>query len=185
MAEKNKDVKVKKQKEIKYRSEEQQEVIRFIIILVSIFAVVGIVYGVTKIFIKDEVKSTDDDIVAGTVNYDIVSVGTMFNRSEEEYYVALYKKSEKDAILYSSIINKYANEEKSLKVYFCDLENKFNEEYYVGNENSNPKAKTVADVKFGDFTLVKISKGKIVKYVENIEDMKKELNINTEKDNNK
>ena len=109
----------------------------------------------------------------------------MFNRSEEEYYVALYKKSEKDAILYSSIINKYANEEKSLKVYFCDLENKFNEEYYVGNENSNPKAKTIADVKFGDFTLVKISKGKIVKYVENIEDMKKELNINTEKDNNK
>ena len=176
MAEKNKDVKVKKQKEIKYRSEEQQEVIRFIIILVSIFAVVGIVYGVTKIFIKDEVKNTDDDIV---------SVGTMFNRSEEEYYVALYKKSEKDAILYSSIINKYANEEKSLKVYFCDLENKFNEEYYVGNENSNPKAKTIADVKFGDFTLVKISKGKIVKYVENIEDMKKELNINTEKDNNK
>mgnify|MGYP006990201815 CR=1 FL=1 len=60
MAEKNKDVKVKKQKEIKYRSEEQQEVIRFIIILVSIFAVVGIVYGVTKIFIKDEVKNTDE-----------------------------------------------------------------------------------------------------------------------------
>lgn len=177
MAEKNKEKKVKKVKEVKYRSEEQQEVIRFVIILVSIFALVGIVYGVSKIFIKDAEKPIDDEVVAGTINYDIVSVGTMFNRADNEYYVALYDRSEANAILYSSIVNVYANKEKSLKVYFCDLENSFNKQYLAEDGVSNPNAKTIDDVKFGKFTLVKISKGRITKYIESVEDMKKEFGI--------
>lgn len=177
MAEKNKGKKVKKVKEIKYRSEEQQEVIRFIIILVSIFALAGIVYGVSKIFIKDAEKTNDDEVAAGQINYDVVSVGTMFNRADNEYYVALYEKSDVNAILYSSIINVYSNKEKSLKVYFCDLENSLNKQYVAEEGASNPNAKTIEDVKFGKFTLVKISKGKITKYIESIDDMKKEFDI--------
>lgn len=167
----------KKIKEVKYRSDEQKEVIRFIIILISIFVIVGAVYGLSKVFIKDN-TSTEKEPVTGQINYDIVTVGTMFNRSENEYYVAIYKKTTPSAILYSSVINKYASKDKSLHVYFCDLENSLNSAYYVGEKGvSNPKAKTIDEVAFGDFTFVKIKNGKIVKYIENIDDAKKELGV--------
>lgn len=164
----------KKIKEKKYRSEEQREVIRFFVILISVLVVVGVVYGVSRLFIK-ETNPYEDEVTEGEINYDVVTVGTMFNRSDNEYYVALYEKDDPNAILYSAIINKYSKKDSSLKVYFCDLTNTLNKEYI--KDVSNPNAKTIDDVAFGEFTFVKIKSKKIVKYFENIDDVKKELNI--------
>ncbi len=176
MAEKKNSKKEKKIKEVKYKSEEQQEITRFIIILVSIFVLVGIVYGVSKIFIKDKETSTDT-VTPGSVNPDLVTVGTMFNRPEDEYYVALYDKTIKEAVIYSAIISSYTSEEDALHVYFCDLDNFFNKDYISPDESSNPNAKEMEDLKLGKFTFVKIKNGKIVTYLETKEDMKKELGV--------
>lgn len=164
----------KKIKEKKYRSEEQKEVIRFFIILISVLVVVCAVYGISRMFIK-ETNPYEDEVTEGEINYDVVTVGTMFNRSDNEYYVALYEKDDASAILYSAIINKYSKKDKSLKVYFCDLTNSLNKEYV--KDVSNPNAKTIEDVAFSKFTFVKIKNGKIVKYFENIDDVKKELSV--------
>lgn len=154
-------------------NDDQKEIRNFIIILVVIvLIVVGIYFISTKVSEKNNYNY--DEVKEGSINYDTVNVGTMFNRPEEEYYVALYKNDDAQAIYYASILSMYTNSDKALHVYYCDLANKFNESYY-DKDNSNPKAKTIDDLKVGDFTLVKIKKGQIVKYYEDIEKVKEDL----------
>lgn len=166
-------------KEIKYVSDEQKEVMHFIFILVVIVVIVGAVYGVSKIFIKDTNDATNEnEVTSGTINYDLVTVGNMLNRSDSEYYVAIYSKKDTKAMLYSTVINKYANQPDSLKIYFCNLDSVFNRSFYVGSDKeSNPSAKSIDDLAFGDFTFVKIKNGKITEYIENLDSVKKELGV--------
>lgn len=178
---KNKNKKVKQQntkiKEKKYYSEEQQEVIRFVIILVVIVAIVALAYLISSI-VRSKNKYYYDEVTPGQINNNIVSVGTMFNRANEEYYVILYKEKDTAAAYYDSVVRTYTAKEGALQVYYCDLSNKLNEKYYAGKDGKvNSEAKTIEDVSFGDFTFVKIKKGKIVKYIEDIEKVKTELDI--------
>ena len=65
----------------------------------------------------------------------------------------------------------------SLKIYYCDLGNKLNRDYYnVNNDNkSNPNAKSIKELDLGDLTLIKVEKGKITKYIEKYDSIKNEL----------
>lgn len=169
----------KKGKTNKYVSEEETIIKNFIFIIVGIIIVSLGVYGVTKALKKDEViDNNEESVQTGTIDYDVVSVGTMFNRSEDEYYVIIYDATDTQAVYYSTLINKYLNNEKSLRVYFCDLGNSLNKDYYVGkDQKSNPKAKNVNELALKELTLLKFKKGKIVKYIENVDTIKKELGI--------
>lgn len=160
----------------KYVSDEAREVKRFILILLSIIIAVLIVYGLTIVFKKDNKDVDNDTPTAGAINYDLVSVGTLLNRKNKEYYVIVYSGSNSEAVLYSTIVNNYLSKEKSLEVFFCDLDNKFNKDYYVGeNKKSNPKAQKTEEFAFGDLTLLKIKNGRVVKYIEDIDTIKKEF----------
>lgn len=161
----------------KFESEESNEVKRFIFILLGIVVIVLIIYGVSKIFIKEENSSTRVT-TTGEINYDIVTVGTMFNKPDKEYYVMIYDEENTNAVLYSTIINEYLNETNHLNVYFCNLKNKLNSSYYVGSDGtSNKEATTIDDLALGDLTLVKIKNGKIVKYIEELDSIKKEFGL--------
>lgn len=175
----NKKMEKKIKKETKWRNltDEQREVIRFVLIIVIIIIFVLGVYGISKLLIKDKEEVMTNKVTPGAINYDLVSVGTMFNRPIDEYYVIIYDSSKNESIYYSGLINKYTEENKALKVYLCDLDNKLNQKYYVGEGKSNPKAKDINDLALGDFTLVKIKNGKIVKYIETVEGLQKEWNI--------
>ena len=177
----NYEKKNKKTKEPKYRSEEQQEVIRFVAILIGIIIIIGLVFIVSNVFIKNDNEESETDVVAGQINYDLVSIGTMLNRLDNEYYVAIYKKSSSDAMMYSTIINKYLTDnylKGYLPIYFCDLDNRLNTDYYVGTDKeSNPKATKIEELALGDFTFIKVKSGKIIGYYENIDDVKKELKV--------
>lgn len=171
------DKRIKKETRFSNLNDEQKEIIRFGIIVLVIIAFVGIVYGVSKLLIKEEEEKMTMNVTPGAINYDIVSVGTMFNRPYDEYYVIVYDSTKNEAIYYSSLINSYTSKDKSLKVYLCDLDTKFNQEYYVGNDKSNKNAKSIEDLAFGDFSLIKIKNGKITKYLESVEDLKKEWSL--------
>ena len=90
----------KKIKETKYISEEAKEIRNFVIILISIIVIVLIVYGVSKVFMKDEKNTTEDTVQEGKIDYDKVSVGMIFNRNYDEYYVAVYNEENNQAVLY-------------------------------------------------------------------------------------
>lgn len=177
----NDKVKIKNIKKVdinKYTSEESKEVKRFIIILLSIIVLVLAVYGITRLINKDKDNNNDRTVTAGSIDYDKVSVGTLFNRADNEYYVIVYDGEAPNAIYYSALMNKYMDKEKSNKVYFCDLSNELNKKYYVGEDkDSNPNATTSSELAFKDLTLIKIKNGIIVKYLETLDTIKTELGI--------
>lgn len=161
----------KRIKSISVGSEDENEIRRFIIIIVIILILVGIIYAVTELTTKK--ASTDEEIVAGEIDYNILSIGMLLNRPEKDYYVIMYDSENPDAILYSSMINKYNSKSNNLKLYYCDLGNSLNSKYYnVGNDNkSNPKATKISELDLGDLTLVNVKNGKIANYVEKIEEI--------------
>ena len=178
----NDKVKIKKDKKKlnidKFESDESKEVKKFIIILLSIIVVVLAVYGITRLVNKDNDEDSTREVTAGEIDYDIVSVGTLFNRADSEYYVIVYDGEDASAIYYSALMNKYMNKEKAIKVFFCDLANELNKKYYVGEDgSSNPKATKAGELAFKDLTLIKIKNGKIVKYLESLDTIKTELGI--------
>lgn len=159
----------------KYESEEAKEVKRFIIILFGIIILVLGVYGVTKLLNKDN-DTKEKEVNAGVIDYDVVSVGTILNKPDKEYYVIVYDGSSSEAVYYSALVNIYMNKEDSLPVFFCNLNNALNKAYYVGNEKSNKGAKKTSGFAFGDLTLLKIKNGEVVKYIESLDTIKEELN---------
>ena len=177
----NNIVKTKNTKKVdidKYTSEESKEVKKFIIILLSIIVLVLAVYGITRLINNNKDNNEDRTVTAGAIDYDKVSVGTLFNRADDEYYVIVYDGEASNAIYYSALMNKYMDKEKSNKVYFCDLSNELNKKYYVGEDkDSNPNATTSSELAFKDLTLIKIKNGKIVKYLETLDTIKTELGI--------
>ena len=169
----------KKIKKVSFtNSSDEGEIKSFIIIIVVISILISAIYGITEALNKD--KAPEETIVAGKVNYDKISIGTLFNRKLKEYYVLIYNSDADDAVLYSTITSKYnANKEKDgfIKLYYCDLSNSLNNKYYDVNEDgkSNPKATNINELDLGYYTLLKIKDGKIVKYVENYDEIKKIL----------
>ena len=160
-----------------YTSEEGQEIKRFAFILIGIIVIVLAIYGIGTHFKKEEENSYERTTQTGKINYDKVSVGTMFNKKESEYYVFLYGEDDKNVVLYDYILDKQKSKKDGLKIFYCDITSELNKDYYVTDGKTNKNAKTIDDVKFGEVTLVRIKNGKIIKYIENVDEIKKELGI--------
>ena len=163
-------------------SDEEIEIIGFIkVILVVIVCIAGI-YLFTRIFVTKDLLNKDkkEDEVAeeAKINYDFMNLGMMFNRPYTEYYALLYDADASNAGYYTSVGSNYAGSEKSIKIYFVDLNSPFNQAYV--SEETNPAAKTASELKVKFPTLIKIKNGKIVKYLEDKDKITEELKV-TEK----
>lgn len=147
---------------------------KFVIIVIIIIVLSGVVYAVTELTKK---KNSNEIVTSGEINYDVLTVGMLLNRLEKEYYVIIYDENNEDSILYSSMISSYNNTQNHLKIYYCNLANKLNKDYYNvnGDNKSNPKATKVSELDLGDLTLIKVKNGKIVSYIENYETIKNVL----------
>lgn len=167
---------MKKNKMPKYRTEEQEEIIRFIVILIIVIACVLGIYFFTKNIVKKTKIDTTENVTEGQIDYSKVTVGTMLNKSDETYYVIVYSSEDVQAPIYSTIASKYSENEKSFPIYTCDLANALNNAY-IGKEKSNPKATKIEELAFKEFTLLKIKNGKINKYIEGLDSIKKELGL--------
>lgn len=161
----------RKVKETKYKSETEEEIIRFLIILgVVIVFVIG-VYFVSRLIVNNRNKPAEDASTPGEIDYSTISVGTIFNRPYTEYYVMVYDKDDTNAAYYSALITQYQKNQDATKMYFCDLSNSLNSSYIADEGKSNPLAKTIDELAFGDITLLKIKNGKITKYIETVKEI--------------
>ena len=172
----------KQQKKDTYQTEEQKEMLHFLIVLVVIVLFVVGVYFISKMFVMDK-SLFEISYNNGAINTERAIVVTMLNRPEKEYYVLVYDEKASNAVYYSAISTNYTqNQEKALKVYHVDLGNVLNQDYYVGeNGRSNPKAGKVSDFKFKNLTLLYVKNGKVEKYIEDEENIKKELAVTKKK----
>ena len=150
-------------------NEDTNEVKAFIIIIVIIAILVCVIYGLTELFKKN--PNVENNVTTGSIDYNKVSVGTILNRPYNEYYVLAYSSEDSKAVLYSTLLTKYMQESESkdyVKIYYCDLSNSLNKNYYNKNNNgtSNSSPKSIDEFNFGNLTLIKVKNGKINKYIE-------------------
>lgn len=163
----------KKMKNVK--TEEQKEIIKFLIILVVVVALVVGIYFFTKKFVTKEDEKKEE--ITGTVNYNVTIVGELLNRPYDEYYVLAYDSKGTKAGQYQGIYSNFTSSPTSTtKMYYIDLANKLNEQYR-SSEETNPKATSISELKLGELTLIKVKAGKIVKYLEDEDEIKKELEL--------
>lgn len=174
---------MKKNKEIKKNVEsnvikdinaDTGEVKKFILILTGVALVTIILYFVSaKYVIKDNFQDNkeEDKTTETTISYLNVDVGNVFNRPYDEYYVFAYDTKSPEAGIYASVMNFF--DSKKGKIYLLNLSTEVNKKY-VGKEG-NKKATKASELSLVEPTLIKIKKGKIDKYLENIDDIEKEL----------
>lgn len=107
----------------------------------------------TKEPTKEEVK----------IQYDEILASDTFKMNDDEYYVLFYDFDGPEAVYYNYLFSEYASK-KDNHIYKVDLGNAFNKKY-VSNE-TNIYANNINELKVKDATLIKISYGSNVSYVE-------------------
>lgn len=164
---------VKKQNRIKQGksvSDDEKQIKSLIIIFVVVVLICVGLYFLTDGMIKKESnKSLNNEEVK--INYDIATVGTMFNRVEDEYYVLLYS-NEENGVDLNSALDKYRSSDDYIKTYYIDLDLKINSSANGKDMIENPS--NSKEVSVTEPTLYKIIDGKVVDCItgiENIEDV--------------
>ena len=145
---------VMKKEKFTYETEEQKELTKFFIVLAILIVIILGVYFFSKAFVGPKVE--DYPYQTGSVSTTAISVGTLLNAPEKEYYVLAYdtKSTQKQSL--STYTNYYTNTaENPIKIYYLDLANQINKPYYV-TEKSNPKATKIQDLKMLNGTLLLI-----------------------------
>lgn len=156
---------------------EKNQIKKYIFTTINLLVVLGLIYVGSALFItkelqwfglnKDEVS--DVDTTDGVKN--TILAKQIFNQKEESYYVYFYDfDNVEDNLNVTNLVNdKLTND----KVYKVDISDALNSNY-VTKDESNKKAKKLEDLKVKNYTLIKISDDKIIKYYEE-NDIMKEL----------
>lgn len=165
--------------------EDQEEVIRFIRLIIIILVVVLGVYLFSRAFISKDLfgkKAEERESVEGTVNYNTTIIGAMLNKPEEEYYVIMYDTETSQAAYYSNLVTAYKKNTEPLKIYMADLNNELNKKYI--SEKNNLKVSNINDLTVKDVGLVKIKNGAIIASYNTIDEISKELEYKKDAKNN-
>ena len=164
---KKKEVKDIKPGVIRYINEDTDQIKKFILILVGVALIALLLYFVTaKYLIKDAFQKEEESITESTINYDSVMVGTIFNRSEDKYYVLAYDKTGTDANYLNTLASRYSGGEK---IYTLDLSLDVNKNYV--SDKGNSKATNPSEISLVDPTLMLIENASITKYYEGSTDI--------------
>ena len=161
-------VKNKKVKETKIMSDDVVKVRNMLILLVGVVIVcVGLFFLTEKMIEKDTLK--DEETKEVEFDNEIATIGTMFNRDYDSYYVLLYSKSENSKDL-DSVLDSYRSSDNYIKTYFIDLDLKINS--FVLGDEYNKKPTKSNEVKVTGATLFKINNGKVSETYTGIDDIK-------------
>ena len=144
----------------------KNEIVKMIKIVVIVLIFLVAFYFLTVMIVDN---SKDEDIKETTIQYEEILAGSSFSVNDKEYLVIYYDKT--DTEIYSSIyqsIMTYKNKEDSLRVYTVDMSNQFNKKYISDNEG-NSNVTDVSDLSINGPTLIKITDGKVLEYIEGSE----------------
>lgn len=169
--------KIQKVKRETYRSEEQEEIIRFVWILAIIIILILGVYFFTKIFVTKDLNkdNTTSEPTTGEINYNSTLIGSMFTKPENKYFVLIYDSEDVRSVYYSGVISAYKKYNKeALRVYTADLNNELNKKY-LDEENVNVNTNNLEKFKVGKLALLKITDGKVEKTYTTEEEIVKAL----------
>lgn len=175
----NRNIRRKQKIDKKENVVEEVDIKGFIKVVVAIAVVVVVAYGLTllaKHIGLFDIRYVKPEVSNATISYENILAGTIFNRSESDYYVMIGDFESDDSVYIGSLGNLYKNKEgDKIPLYAVDLSESLNKS--IIGENSNPSAQTINDLKVNGHTLIKISGGRNVKYIEGDENIKIELGL--------
>ena len=124
-------------------------------------------YFLSEAMIKKE-SSKAKKLKDVEIKYDIATVGTMFNRVEDEYYVLLYSNEDNGDEL-NSVLDTYRTKDAYVKTYYVDLDKKINSSALGNKLVKNPK--NSKEVMVNGATLYKINNAKVVECISGVEEI--------------
>lgn len=139
-----------------------------IVILSAVF-----LYLVSAIFITKEINLFGKNNTTNTTNQTVsnaILAKSIFNQSEESYYVYFYDFKESNNNINTIVSSKLSES----KVYRVDTSSSFNSKYV--SDTSNRSATTLDDLKVVKDTLIKIEGDAITMYLEGEEEITNNLN---------
>lgn len=165
MSKNNMGIKYKRPKrernKVNYSMNEADGFKNFFIVLVSVLVFIGFIYlgvlGLEKLGVF-EAGYTKPSKEATEISTEYIMIGTVFNRPEKDYIVIFDD--------YSKNINPYVNslaENYKLRAYKVDMSKSENSKYKSDKENTNVKKDS--DLKINDVTMIRITNGKVSKYI--------------------
>ena len=186
MAKKKETKKVEEPKEIKFYTEEIKKsktinedtvkIITFIIILVIVLGLFfGLFYLNGKFVTKDKYQDNNTTTTTEAI-YDEtkVTVSTMYNLSNDTYYVLAYDESDTiNGSFYDNLSLTFNNE--NIKLYTLDLTNAMNKKYYNKDKAENITSNNKTDINFTTHTLLIFKNGKISEAITNKDDITAKL----------
>ena len=125
-----------------------------ILLVIVVLVCIGL-YFLTEHLVKGD-KNTESTKTETKIDYDIATIGTMFNRIEEEYYVLIYS-SEKFGSKLDSTLTTYRSSDNYIKTYYIDLDKKINQ--IASGDETVTKPSNSNEVKVSEVALYKINNG--------------------------
>ena len=106
-------------KKEKLRTAEQEEMFRFVCVIIIVILCVAGVYLLTRAFVTKDLFKKDEqaEVISGEVKYDVAIVGQILNRPYDTYYVAVYNKTGDKASDMSNYIYTYQSKEDVNKLH--------------------------------------------------------------------
>lgn len=164
-------VKNGKIKQSKLVSDDVIKVRNLLILLVAVVIIcVGVFFLTEKMIEKENSEAETKEEVK--IDYDIATIGTMFNRIEEKYYVLIYSNENNGKDL-NSVLDSYRSSDNYVKTYYVDLDLKINsiaksDKFVSEPTNSN-------EVKIKEATLFMIKNGKVTESITGVDNIKNVL----------
>jgi hypothetical protein len=148
-----------------YNIENEENTRKILITVGIVIFVLGLFYLITILVNNSKMglNTKEPEKEVATIQYVEILAEDTFSMKPDEYYVLFYDFDGPSASLYDYIFGQY----KSVKgqyIYKVDLGNGFNNN--ILSDKTNKSAQNASDLKVKDATLIKISNGENVKYIE-------------------
>lgn len=161
---KNKDVTfvTKELKNKNYINDDTKNIITFVVILI----IVGAVFGVLFLLQTKVEEKTTETTTTTAVTYDesMIIIPDMFRKTDKEYMVLIYDKSnDVENTYYATKVATY--ESKTVKLYTANLADGMNAKYYNKDGKANTNPTKADDVVITKSTLITFKDGKVTSYI--------------------
>lgn len=161
---------------INVTSDNENELVSFIKILLVLVVVFAVVYGLIALLKKSGILMegyTKPELEEATINYEYILAGSVFEMPDSEYYVVFDDfTGERNEYVYG-VLYTYSQKESKLPIYKVDMNNGMNSIYK--NNESNKKVQKSSDLGINGVTLIKVKNGKNILYIEGSENIDNEL----------
>lgn len=162
---------MKKNKNKVTNTNEEVNQVKSLLIITAVIILIAIgLYYLTEAVLSKKQTNGEPKV---TINYEEITLGTMFDKKEKEYYVLVYKESASDKAVYDALYKEYTEKEESKAIYKVNLDLHFNS--YAISDKTNPKPANSKEVEIKGQALFLIKNNKVSSYYGTLEDMKTAL----------